>query len=102
MNGHIADQFIDECLPPLPALLGSGALDTLRQFHDSDDGKTNLDISLAGSEMFQDLPDGVAPALAVDHHAGIEDQAHVGGFHGLRLRTISSTSAPKSGSGTGA
>jgi len=38
------------------------------------------------------------PRLGSDDDAGIEDQTHEGGFQGLRLRAICSTSAATSGS----
>ena len=73
MHRHVADQFIHESLPPLPAFLGSGALYAMRELHDGDHGKTYFDLSVTASILFQNLPDGVAPPLPGDHHAGIED-----------------------------
>jgi len=43
-----------------------------------------------------------SPAFGSDNYAGVEDYSHAGGFHGLRFLMISSTSAAKSESRTGA
>src|ERR1017187_3385953 len=61
-----------------------------------------LDFSVIRFELLQDLPDGVASPLAGYHDTRVEDQSHGSGFHGFRSRTISSTSAAKSGSSPGA
>lgn len=57
----------------LPAFFGVSPLDTVHEFHNRHHGETDLDLSIASFELLQDLPDRVAPPLAGDHHAGIEN-----------------------------
>jgi hypothetical protein len=45
----------------------------MRQFHHSDNRKTDLDFSVASFEVFEDLPHAVALALGGDDHARVED-----------------------------
>ena len=52
-------------------------------------------------DVFRDLSYGLATALASDKDCGIDDQSHAEWSAGLRLRTISRTSAAKSSSITG-
>jgi hypothetical protein len=47
----------------LPALFRSGALDTVREFHDGHHGNTDLDFSEVCFELLQDLADSVASPL---------------------------------------
>src|SRR5215472_9097963 len=61
-----------------------------------------LDLALDRAHLFQDLPDGVPSAFGSDDDAGVEDYSHAGGFHGLRLLRMVSTSSAKSASSTGA
>ena len=39
MHRHVADEFIDEGLSPLPAFFRSGTLNAVRQFHDGHNRK---------------------------------------------------------------
>jgi hypothetical protein len=73
MHRHVADEFIDEGLSPLPAFFRSGTLNAVRQFHDGHDRKADLDFSVTRFELFQDLPDGVASPLAGYHDARVEN-----------------------------
>ena len=73
MHRHVADEFVNERLPALPAFFQLGALDTVRQFHNGNHGKTDLDFSVANFAVFENLPHGVALPLSGNDHAGIED-----------------------------
>ena len=70
---HVADQFIHEGLPRLPAFFGISALDAMDKFYNRHHRKADLDFSVTSFEVFQDLPDRVASPLTGDHHARIED-----------------------------
>jgi hypothetical protein len=102
MHENIADEFIDESLPPLSPFFQLGALDTMRQLHDSDNRKTDLDLSISSPAGFEYLPNGAAFTLSGDNYVRVEDQSHKAGVRGLRFWTISSMSAAKSGSNVGA
>jgi hypothetical protein len=73
MHRNIPNQFIDERLPPLPALFRSGALDAMRQLRDGHHGEADLDVSETPFKLFQYLPNGVAPPLPGNHHGRVED-----------------------------
>ena len=73
MHGHVANEFVNERLPALPPLFQLGALDAVRQLHNGYHGETDFDFSVAGFEVFEDLPNCVALSLSGDDHAGIED-----------------------------
>ena len=102
MDGNVAAQAVDEGEPPLLLGVRLRPVCAVHQLGDGHDGQTDLDLAVRGLYLFEDLADGVAPAFGGDDDAGVEDQSHAGGFHGLRLATISSMSAAKSGSRTGA
>jgi hypothetical protein len=73
VNGDIADQFIDDALPPLPALFCIRPMDAVRQFHDSHLGEANLDFSVAGFELLKYLPNAVAQPLGCNDDGRVED-----------------------------
>jgi hypothetical protein len=73
MHWYVTDELVNERLPALPPLFQLGALDAVRQFHNSDHGETDFDFSVASFEVFEDLPNGVALPLSGNDHAGIED-----------------------------
>jgi hypothetical protein len=73
MDWQVADELIDESLPALPPFLQLGALNAMRQFHNGYHRKTDLDFSVTGFEVFENLPYGVALALGGDDHTRIED-----------------------------
>ena len=73
MHWHVADEFVNESLPALPSLLQLGSLDTVCQLHDGHHRKADLGFSVAGFELFQDLPHAVALPLSGNDHAGVED-----------------------------
>ena len=73
MHGYVTDELVNKRLPALPALFQLGALDAVRQFHNSDHGEPDFDFSVASFEVFEDLPNGVALPLSGNDHAGIED-----------------------------
>jgi len=73
MHWHVADELVNESLPPLPPLFQFGALNTVRQFYNRHHRKTDLDFSVASFELLKDLPDGAALAFGGDDHARIED-----------------------------
>jgi hypothetical protein len=93
MHWNIAAQMVDE--PEATAIIGI-ALRTVGGVHqlcDGHDGETDIDLSLRSLDLFEDLPDSVTTLLGGSHDTGIENQSRAGGFHGLRLLIISSTSA---------
>jgi hypothetical protein len=45
----------------------------VREFYDGHHGETDLDFAVTRFELFQDLPDSVAPPLPGDHHVGVEN-----------------------------
>jgi hypothetical protein len=102
MDEYIANQFVDECLPAFPPFFVFGALNSMCQFDDAHYGQAQIDFTVYGVDLFEDLTDSLSQSLSRDDDGRIEDQSHEGGFHGLRLRMISSTSAAKSGSREGA
>jgi len=73
MHRHVADEFVDEGLAALPPLLQLGELNPMRQFHHGNHRNSDLGLSVASFEIFEDFPYGVAPPLSGDDHAGIED-----------------------------
>jgi hypothetical protein len=73
MHRHVADELVNESLPPLPPLLQPGALDAMRKFHDGNHRKADLGFSVASLDLFEDLPHGVVLPLSGDNHAGVED-----------------------------
>src|SRR6266852_4296771 len=73
----------------------------MHQFGHTHHRQADLDLSLAGLHLFEDLPHAVPSAFGSDDHAGIKNYSHVGGFHTSRFLMISSISAAKSASITG-
>ncbi len=69
----LSRRLIDERLPPLPSFFCSCALDAVRQLPMVHHGEADLDFSVAGFELFQYLPNGVAPPLPGDHNGRVED-----------------------------
>ena len=102
MNRYIANEFIDKCLSALPVFGQLRAMDAMCQFYDRYDGNTSFRFPVTVPEILEDLTHSPALPFCRHEYAGIDDQSHDVGFQGLRLRTISSTSAAKSGSSTGA
>jgi len=86
MHRHVADQFVHERLTALPAFFRSGALDAVGQFHDGHDGKGDIEFAVTGFELFQDLPDGVAPPLLASPRwsRGLAQPSQLNGFAGAK------------------
>jgi hypothetical protein len=101
MDWDIAAHLFDEGQPLLAPGIGLGAIGSMHQLGDGNDGEPNIDLPVSGAYLFKDVSDVVAAAFGGNHDAGVENQSHAGGFQGWRLRMISSTSAAKSGSRTG-
>ena len=98
MHGYGLEEFFDEGFPALAVGVGPGSIDTVRQFHSSHRRDRSGGLSTRGLDTLQNPLHTVSAPLACDQDAGVEDYSHAGGFHGLRLRMISSRSAAKSGS----
>src|SRR5208282_4872834 len=81
-------KFVHKTAPAIAVGFGLGAIDAVRQLHDSDSGESALGLSLRGSSAFQNVPDALPQALACDEQTGIEDQSHAGGLSGLRWLSI--------------
>src|ERR1039458_3946092 len=73
----------------------------MHQFGDGNDRNSHIDLALCSPDILENLQRSAATPFARDNEAGIEDQSHDGGFHGLRLRMMSPRSAANSESRTG-
>lgn len=82
---HISRQSVDKLQSSVLLLLVLGAIGSMNQLGDAHDRDADLDLAaLRRTNLFQDLPDGVASALGRDDDARVVDYSHAGGFQGLR------------------
>src|SRR5215469_11555923 len=98
MHRHGLEEFFDEAFPALAVGVCFRSIDAVRQFPGRYSRERSGGLSTHGLDTLQDLAHTVPAPLTCDQDAGVEDYSHAGGFHGLRLRMISSKSAAKSGS----
>src|SRR5215510_8164324 len=63
MNGQVADESFDELQPPLLPGGVFGAVRTVGQLRNRHDGNADLNVTLAGANLFKDLANGMSAAF---------------------------------------
>jgi catechol 2,3-dioxygenase-like lactoylglutathione lyase family enzyme len=67
------------------------AIKAVDQFSQADGRECRFLVACRFHDLFDQLLDGVAAPFGSDHHAGIEDQSHAGGFNGSRWLLIAAS-----------
>lgn len=81
------------------ALPASGTVDAVNEFGQANRGECSFLVADPVYDLLDQLLDRIAAPLGGDHHPGVDDQSHAGGFNGSRwLLMASSRSHAKSSS----
>ena len=73
VNGHVANELINESLSAMPLIFQLGALDSVGQLNDGHHRKADLDFSVSSFKVLQNLPHRASLAFTGTRRTGIEN-----------------------------